>query len=54
MGKIDEKKRDEIMAYFERIARDVMNDPEVAKLAEENQRKHGTLTEEDGNTIFNI
>ena len=54
MGKIDEKKRDEIMAFFERIARGVMNDPEVIKMAEENQRGYGTLTEEDGGTIFNI
>ena len=53
MNKIDEKKRDEIMDFFERIARSVMNDPEVIKLAEENQRKYGTLTEEDGEIIFN-
>ena len=54
MGKIDEKKREEIMAFFEKVAKDVINDTEVIKMAEENQRKHGTLTEEDGDTIFNI
>ena len=54
MGKIDEKKREEIMACFEKVVRDVMNDPEVIKLAEENQRRYGRLTEKDEDIIFDI
>jgi tripartite-type tricarboxylate transporter receptor subunit TctC len=47
-------KEDEIIAELVRIAEEVENDPEVAKKAEEFQRKYGTLTEEDLRITFTI
>lgn len=47
-------KKDELIAALERIAKEVGNDPNVAELAEEDQRKYGTLTEEDLRKTFTI
>ncbi len=39
------KKREEIIEILEKIAKEVEDDPKVAELAEEDQRKYGSLTE---------
>ncbi len=39
---------------FNKIVNDVLNDPEVQKQAEEEQRLYGTLTEEDLKMRFTI
>ena len=46
--------KDELIATLERIAKEVGDDPNVAALAEEDQRKYGTLTEEDMKKTFTI
>lgn len=48
------KKREEIIAILEKIAKEVEDDPKVAELAEEDQRRYGTLTEEDLKKTFTI
>ena len=48
------KNREEIIAILEKIAREVEDDPKVAELAEEDQRKYGSLTEGDLGKTFTI
>ncbi|KAF5412421.1 MAG: hypothetical protein C5S38_08350 [Candidatus Methanophagaceae archaeon] len=48
------KEEEEIIATLEKIAKEVGDDPNVAELAEEDQRKYGTLTEEDLRKTFTI
>lgn len=49
-----EKEEKEIIATLERIAKEVDEDVKVGKLAEEYQRKYGTLTEENLRKMFTI
>ena len=45
--------KEKTMTLFD-IAKMVELDPKVKELAEENQRKYGTLTEEDLKKVFTI
>lgn len=51
---VDEKKLKTIMKTIAKIMEEIENDPEVRELAEEYQRKYGTLTEEDLRKAFTI
>ena len=46
--------REEIIEAMKRVVKEVEDDPEVAKKAEESQRKYGTLTAEDLAMTFTI
>lgn len=46
--------KEDVVKEFIRIVEEVTNDPEIAKLAEYNQRKYGTLTAEDLKKQFTI
>ena len=46
--------REDIIAISEKIAKEVEDDPKVAELAEEDQRKYGSLTEGDLGKTFTI
>ena len=46
--------KDKLIITLKKIAKEVGDDPNVAKLAEEDQRKYGTLTEEDLRKAFTI
>jgi tripartite-type tricarboxylate transporter receptor subunit TctC len=48
------KEEEEIIATLEKIAKKVDEDPKVRELAEEYQRKYGTLTGEDLRKSFTI
>jgi hypothetical protein len=48
------KEEEEIIATLEKIAKKVGEDPKVGELAEEYQRKYGTLNGEDLRKSFTI
>ena len=48
------KNREELIAVSEKIAKEVEEDPKVAELAEEDQRKYSSLTEGDLGKTFTI
>jgi hypothetical protein len=50
----DKGHRDDVMEVLKRVCEEVEKDPEVAKKAEEFQRKYGTLTAEDLAMTFTI
>jgi len=47
-------KREEVIAILKEIASKIESDPRVRELAEEYQRKYGTLTVEDLEKILGV